>query len=154
MWQQEGRELSDLGDRQVVACSVRPGWGCSSVSLCPNKLPLNPCLCLVWLLLDGEEAGGSVQLSWSSCSPGGFWLVEAPGVGKGALDAPGEGKGLRAGSLAAPSALGAGAGRMMRVMRPCSGCDGSVPSFGPLVAAHPLPVPALSLLQSICAGQP
>lgn len=92
MRQQEGWELSDLGDRQVVACRVRPGWGCSSVSLCPNKLPLNPCLCLVWLLLDGEEAGGSVQLSWSSCSPRGFWLVEAPGWKRGPR-CPREGQG-------------------------------------------------------------
>lgn len=30
-------------------CRVRPGWGCWSVSLCPNKLPLKPCLCLLWV---------------------------------------------------------------------------------------------------------
>lgn len=75
------------------ACRARPGWGCWSGSLCPNKLPLNPCLCLLWVLLAGEGAGGSVQLSWGSCSPGGLLAGGGPGGAKGGPRCPRGGQG-------------------------------------------------------------
>lgn len=60
---------------------VRPGWGCWSVSLCANKLPLKPCLCLLRVLLLGEGAGGSVQ-------PLGLLAGGDPGSGKGGPRCP------------------------------------------------------------------